>query len=103
VSWDESGITTISLTKPNEIVRIVSGGVFVSNDGGITWSTGITGAGMNANFLTAGQINTSQVNIMSGSFPSFRWDAKGLNAFAFSLNAEGKPYGFNTAKFVRFD
>lgn len=103
VSWDESGITTVSLTKPNEIVRIVSGGVFVSNDGGITWSTGITGAGMNANFLTAGQINTSQVNIMSGSFPSFRWDAKGLNAFAFSLNAEGKPYGFNTAKFVRFD
>ena len=103
VIWDETGITTISLTKPNEIIRIVSGGIFISNDGGATWNTGITASGMNANFLTTGQVNTSQVNIMSGSFPSFRWDSKGLNAFAFSLTDDGKPYNFNTAQFVRFD
>ena len=37
VVWDETGITTISLNNPAEIVRIVSGGVFLSVDGGITW------------------------------------------------------------------
>jgi hypothetical protein len=43
VVWDETGITTTSLTKPNEIVRIVSGGIFMSDDGGSSWRTGITG------------------------------------------------------------
>jgi hypothetical protein len=103
VVWDETGITTTSLSNPSEIVRIVSGGIFLSTDGGVTWNTGITGSGMNANFITTGQINTSVVNIMNGSFPSFRWDSKGLSAFAFSTDATGKAYGFNTAKFVRYD
>lgn len=103
VVWDETGITTTSLSNPSEVVRIVSGGIFMSVDGGITWNTGITGAGMNANFLTTGQINTSSVNIISGGFPSFRWDEKGISAFEFSIDDRGVPYGFNSAKFVRYD
>lgn len=104
IVWDETGITTTSLSNPSEIVRIVSGGIFLSTDGGVTWNTGITGSGMNANFITTGQINTSVVNIMSGSFPSFRWDSKGLSAFEFSIDeTTGEAYGFNTAKFVRYD
>jgi hypothetical protein len=104
VVWDETGITTASLSNPSEIVRIVSGGIFLSTDGGVTWNTGITGSGMNANFIITGQINASVVNIMSGSFPSFRWDSKGLSAFEFSIDeTTGKAYGFNTAKFVRYD
>jgi hypothetical protein len=78
---DESGITTRSLVKPNEIVRLVSGGLFLSNDGGTTWSTGITGSGINASYITTGQLNTSMVNIMNGNFPSFRWDGNGLSAY----------------------
>jgi hypothetical protein len=54
VVWDETGITTTSLSKPSEIVRIVSGGIFLSTDGGSTWGTGITGSGINASYLTAG-------------------------------------------------
>ena len=103
VVWDETGITTTNLSRPNEIVRIVSGGIFLSTNGGATWNTGITAEGMNANFLTTGNISTSNISIMSGSFPSFRWDEKGLSAFEFKLDANGKPYGFNTAKFVRYD
>jgi hypothetical protein len=34
VVWDETGITTTCLTRPSEMVRIVSGGIFLSNDGG---------------------------------------------------------------------
>ena len=47
VVWNEYGITTTSLTNPSEMVRIISGGVFLSNDGGQSWKTGVTGAGIN--------------------------------------------------------
>ena len=104
VVWDETGITTTSLVKPNEIVRLVSGGLFLSNDGGTTWSTGITGSGINANYITTGQLNAGVVNIMNGDFPSFRWDGNGLSAYQFLINTQTmNPYGFNYAKFVRFD
>ena len=104
VVWNETGITTTSFVKPNEIVRLVSGGLFLSNDGGTTWSTGITGSGINASYITTGQLNASMVNIMNGDFPSFRWDGNGLSAYQFLVNTQTlNPYGFNYAKFVRFD
>lgn len=102
--WDETGITTTSLTNPNEIVRIVSGGIFLSNDGGVTWNTGINGRGINANYITSGQIDTSVVRIMAGAFPSFRWDSVGLSAYEFELDENGKTgKNFNFNKFIRFD
>lgn len=104
VVWDETGITTTSLSNPNEIVRIVSGGVFLTDDGGINWHTGITGKGINANYITTGQLDTSLIRIMAGSFPSFRWDSVGLSAYEFELNEDGKTgKNFNYSKFVRFD
>lgn len=104
VMWDETGITTTSLSNPNEIVRIVSGGVFLSDDGGTNWHTGMTGKGINANYITSGQLDTSLIRIMAGSFPSFRWDGVGLSAYEFELNEDGKTgKNFNYSKFVRFD
>ena len=104
VVWDETGITTTSLKNPSEIVRIVSGGVFLSADGGITWNTGITGSGINASYITTGQMNVEEVNILNGSFPSFRWDTSGLSAYEFELNEDGKTAkNFNFGKFIRLD
>ena len=104
VIWDETGITTTSLSNPNEIVRIVSGGIFLSYDGGVSWHTGMTGKGINANYITSGQLDTSLIRIMAGSFPSFRWDGAGLSAYEFELNEDGKTgKNFNFSKFVRFD
>ena len=104
VIWDETGITTTSLNNPSEIVRIVSGGVFLSTDGGITWNTGITGSGINANYITSGQINTETINILNGAFPSFRWDGTGINAYEFTINENtGEVRNFNYGKFVRLD
>jgi hypothetical protein len=51
---DEYGITSTSLANPNEMVRIVAGGIFMSTDGGATWKTGLTGYGLNSSYLTAG-------------------------------------------------
>ena len=104
VVWDETGITTTSLAKPNEVVRIISGGIFLSTDGGSTWNTGLTGSGINATYITTGQLNTGVINIMNGKFPSFRWDGKGLSAYQFLVDETTQTaYGFNNAKFVRFD
>lgn len=104
VIWDETGITTISLTNPSEVVRIVSGGIFLSTDGGITWTTGVTGRGINANTITSGQLNTQEVHIMNGNFPSFRWDKIGLSAYMFNIDPmTGEAISFDTAQFIRFD
>ena len=97
VVWDETGITTTCLTRPSEMVRIVSGGIFLSNDGGQTWKTGVTGSGINTSYLTAGQINTNEIYIMNGNNAAFRWDEKGLAAYY----KQGEYY--NPYKFVRFD
>ena len=104
VIWDETGITTTSPTDPTRIVRIVNGGIFLSRDGGIEWRTGITGDGINADYVTTGNLNVDQVNILHGGMSSFRWDSKGINAYEFNINKEtGEISGFNNSKFVRFD
>lgn len=104
VVWDETGITTTSTTNPAEILRIVSGGVFLSVDGGVTWNTGITGRGINASYITSGQMNVEEVNILNGSFPSFRWDKAGISAYEFTINEQtGAAQNFNFSKFVRLD
>jgi hypothetical protein len=81
IIWDESGITATSINNTSEMVRLVSGGIFLSTDGGQTWRTGITASGITTSLLTAGQINADEINIMSGGQPAFRWDSKGLGAY----------------------
>lgn len=103
VVWDSSGITTTSLNNPSEMVRIISGGVFLSTDGGQSWKTGITGSGINTSYLTAGQINTNEIYIMNGNNAAFRWDEKGLSAYWANKNDDGQTTSYNTNKFVRFD
>jgi hypothetical protein len=104
VVMDENGITTTSLNSPNEVLRLISGGVFLSSDGGATWSTGISGNGINANYITSGRLDTNVINIMNNGQPSFKWDGAGISAYEFSINENnGKPTSFNIAKFVRFD
>lgn len=104
VIWDETGITATSLSNPAEMLRIVSGGLFLSTDGGLTWTAGITGKGINANVITSGQLNTSEIHIMNGNFPSFRWDSIGLSAYKFNIDqTTGKPVAFDTSQFIRLD
>ena len=102
VKWDERGIVTTNTSSPNEVTRIVSGGVFLTEDGGQTWTTGITAKGINAKAITTGQLNANKVVIASGDDSSFRWDEKGINAYASFVDAQGiKRYNPNT--YVRHD
>lgn len=100
---DDKGITTTSLAEPNQMVRIVSGGIMLSNDGGDSWRTGITASGINADYLKSGLIDTSRIVIGNGAIDSFRWDQDGINAYAVSFDEDGKAIGFNDQSYVRFD
>lgn len=106
VIWDNTGITTISPSEPANIVRIVSGGIFLSSDGGKTWRTGITGAGMNASYIRGGQIDADSVRIVSGEHPTFRWDALGISAYSLEKKQVGETaevVGYNPGTFIRID
>lgn len=102
VTWDSTGITSVNLSIPAQIIRITSGGLFVSNDGGENWSTGVTANGINASFITAGQIDVSVINILNGMQKTFRWDKLGINAYTWDNDANGGVV-YNLNKFVRFD
>ena len=97
VTWDDKGITTINTSNPAEIVRITSGGVFLTEDGGEKWITGISGRGINAKTITTGQLDTQLITITNGTQTSFRWDSLGISAY-YKNNNE-----YNNKTFVRFD
>lgn len=98
VVWGDEGLVATNTTNPAEIVRLVSGGLFVTDDGGETWSAGITGKGINARVVTAGELNTDKVTIMSNGKPAFKWNKEGINAYA-----ENKDGTLTSAKYTRFN
>jgi len=55
---DNTGISVTNNSDAANLVKITSGGVFVSNDGGETWKNAVRGDGINTDLLTAGRINT---------------------------------------------
>ena len=99
---DNTGITLTDLDDEDKQVRLVSGGIFISSDGGDTWNSGITGNGINTNLLLAGRIDAAQINIFSGSFPCFTWDSSGLTAYAYTESG-GIVTSISTNTYVQFD
>ena len=100
VTWDETGITISNFVNANELVRLTSGGIVLSVDGGQTWTTGITGTGINADVITTGRLDTSRIRIFnSQGNQTFEWNEKGINAFAWDTTSGHVDY----SKLVRFD
>lgn len=107
VTWDNTGITVTDTVNSALKVKIMAGGIFASNDGGITWKNALRGDGISTDLLTAGRINTSEIYVYDGNSPSFRWDSQGINAY--TVNSTVDPNTgltsseFDFSKFVRFD
>ena len=99
VVWDETGITITNFLNPNNIVRLVSGGIVLTSDGGKNWTTGITGEGINANVITTGRLDTNRIRIFNAEQQTFEWNAKGLSAFY----QENDNAPINYDKYIRFD
>jgi hypothetical protein len=96
ITQDSTGITLTDTSSPNRKVKITSGGIIFTNDGE-KWKTGIDADGVRADYLTTGSINTNNIMIYSGTYPTFRWTSSGLDAYSFGES------GVNFNKFVRFD
>ena len=95
---DGDSITITNLLKPTNVVRVSSEGITISSDGGKTWSTAITGEGINIGNVISDFINTKKIWIGNKDNPSYRWDSNGLSAFKLLSN---EKYDFK--QFVRFD
>lgn len=97
VVWDSGrGIEITDTSNSALVTRIVAGGIFVSTNGGRTWTSGLSGEGINTRLLTAGQIDTERIHILSGGALSFRWDGRGITSYA----TDGESY--DAGKFVRY-
>ena len=70
-----------NLTNSSNLVKIDSEGIRTSSDGGVTWSSAITGNGTSADSIRSGMINTDEILIGNSDAPSFRWDKAGISAY----------------------
>ena len=82
----KSGITLVD-NDDQSAVKIIGNGIFLTDNyvGNTSkWKTGITGNGINANVLTAGNIDTKNINIWNASEGQIRfiWNEQGLFAYA---------------------
>ena len=98
VEWGNKGIITTDLTDSSYMTRIVGGGIVISEDGGATWSTGISGKGINASMIRTGQLDVGKVHIMNGNDISFTWNEYGISGF--DKNLAG---GYDYSKYTRMD
>ena len=103
VVWDETGIHATNLSDPMQITRLSSAGILVSADGGNSWGVAISGYGINTSYLTAGQIDADKINIMSGAYPTFKWDSLGLRAYGFTADDNGNILSYDPSKYVAHD
>ena len=99
ITWDSTGITITDDKNTANKLRLMAGGLFISNDGGDSWKNAVRGDGISADVLTAGRVNTNEIFIYDGGHPSFRWDSSGINAY--HVNNNGTIPILDT--FVRFD
>lgn len=107
---DTSGGTGITITNKNnaeEALRLTSGAILLKgtdpNSDKKIWKTGLTAQGISASLITAGTVNTSEIQIMNGNEPTFRWDSHGITAYDFDNSVSDTYLSINKNKGVRFD
>ena len=113
VTWEDgTGITVQEDATPENKVRIVGSGILLSakdpKTQKTTWVTGLTNKGISANLITAGKLNTGEIQIMTGNDATFKWDVYGLSAYDSLWYNDASTgiqtiSGVDTKKFVRFD
>ena len=92
-----------NLTNVQNLIKIDSEGIGVSSDGGLNWSTAISGRGVNVGKVYSGSINTDEIFIGGEDNPSFRWDSNGLSAYELVERIADTDPIYNFSRFVRFD
>lgn len=84
------------VTEGVGVVAFRGGGIFTATtkdaNNNWNWNTGILPTGINADLITAGQLDTSRIKIYSGDDVRFQWNGDGLFAYKeYDEEAENKP------------
>lgn len=96
-----SGSEITDPNNNNNRIRISGQGIYITNDGGISWTLGLSGEGLNTNCLSEGQINVTEINLVQGRIPYFRWDRFGLTAY--KMNDTSGITQYDPSNYVRFN
>lgn len=96
VIWDERGIEVTNKEKNENGVygklKITSNGIFIADEydqyGNYKWETAITPSFINANKITAGKLDTRQIQIWNSSEPRFLWNENGIYAYGSGKNGQ---------------
>lgn len=83
---DENGITIVNVADNNKMIRLNSGGIFITVDGGQNWRVGLSPEGLSALNITSGIVDTKLLQIWNSENPRFKWNADGLFAFGSTDN-----------------
>lgn len=65
IKWNIDGFVTTNSINKHQFIKIHNGSLYLTNDGGASWNTAISGKGINANYIYAGQLDAGRVNIVS--------------------------------------
>lgn len=71
------GIVLQDPNNPNRLIRLTSAGIGISDDGGVTYRTAMTGVGIVADEIVTGILRANNVAIV-GEDDLFFWDGTGL-------------------------
>ncbi|MCD8209971.1 MAG: hypothetical protein LUC37_00340 [Prevotella sp.] len=81
ITLNEEGLEGADAANPSSRYDIRNDGVYFSTDGGETWDYGVGAEGINMNYATIGQLDSSKVQIVDGDYIYFLWDKDGINAY----------------------
>jgi phage minor structural protein len=92
VTWDNNGLTCEDAADADKKVRMNSGGIFITTDGGTSWKVGMSAQGMSATNIVSGVLDTRVIQVWNTEEPKFFWNDKGLFA-----------YGATDSEWIRFN
>ncbi len=78
VQVNDNGLTCANPDNTAKQMRYNGAGIFGSTDGGVSWKELMTQDGINANYISAGNINTSRVAVTDGQYDITVLDSQGL-------------------------
>ena len=102
LEFTDNGIIAKDPKNPNLLVIFNSAGVGISNNGGETFGNAITGAGINASYITTGKMSANFIEggLLTSQTNSMIWDLNG-NDFHFFGNSNISFH--SPGNFLRFE
>ena len=79
VLLDSKGLLVTNPDNPDRKMKYSGSGVYGTVDGGLTYEPMLTPNGINANYISAGSIDTHKVQILSGKGSKIVLDSQGLS------------------------